>query len=356
MLFKLANQVLDVADDIGFETLRKLADINPKINVMTAAEREKLADDDFALSVITKRAMKLNKFPISDHDSTWLSSQYFDRTHYRLPKEAAAVAAYHIKQACERFHIEPTPAVTTLAKEASTNIYVEPDLPSTSRVLRETPAADTTNFAEIEKVANNYTYAQYAFPDTAAITLGNQYFEKFASRMPLELRHKYACALQKRAGECGVTLKGLISKYASNAYSADVGAHLASRRSLLQIADPKYMTALDKLAAMKDTLQPQEFARVLHGFDKRASLDRHYGGYLTDPYQATLTFGTQTKIAAGPLTPDSIQTLITDKMPKVQEYFGHTMAEHLKKEGEHAFTALPQEYQEVLAGIADGTA
>ena len=358
-MYKLANQVIDAYDDVEKKILKKIARVNPSVYMLTDGERQKLDDDDFALSVITKKASKLNKFPIESHDSAWLSNQFFNETHSRLPKEAAEIAASHIKKACEKFDIALSPAVLGMAKEASSNIYVEKDLGASDKVTRVV-SVDTSKFAEIEKIANSYTFAQFAFPKVAHVKLANKYFDEYSDKMPPEYRYKYACNLQKRASELGFTLKGKISKYAATGYSAKLGAYLADRRSLLGVQEPKYTAALDKLAAMRDTLSPIEFAKILHGFDKRAGIDKYYNGYLKDPYEATLEAPANPsyiyKAASGQrLDEDAIKVLMTQKFAKVKEYLGPTLAEHLQKEGSIAFEALPNDYKELLAGIADGT-
>lgn len=356
-MFKLANQILDAHDDISRTYLKKIALLNPKINLITPEERKSLQDDDFALTIITKKASKLNKFPVESADSTWLSNQYFNETHPRLPQEAAETAAYFIKKACDQFGIKTTPAVESLAKEANTNIYYEHDIISP---VHRTVTVSLEKFAEVEKIGDNETYAQYVFATPAHVKLANKYFEEFSEKMPLEYRHKYACALQKRAGDFNVTLSGKITKYAANSYSAHVDAHLSSRKSLLEIADPKFTSALDKMASMKSGMPPMEFAKLLHAFDKRAGLAKYYGGYLINPYEAT--FATKVNPTAiyksashGTLTHDAIKNLATDKFAKIKEYLGSSVAEALQKEGSEIFESLPSDAKEIIAGIADGT-
>ena len=352
-MYKLANQVLDAHDDAERATLKKLAKFNPKINMLTNDEVANLQDDDFALTIITKRASKLNKYPVESHDSTWLSNQYFNEHCYKLPKEAAEVAAHNIKIACEKFNIAPTPAVASMAKEADSNIYYERDI-----IERQdkTLAADLTKFAQVREIGDNYTFAQYAFPTLSHVKLANIYFNEHHDKMPVEYRHKYACSLQRRAGELGETLKGKITKYASNAYNAHVDAHLISRKTLV---NDKFAEALDKLASMKEKLQPIEFANVLHAFDKKANLEKYYGGYLVNPYEAT--FATQVnpkaiyKSASHSLSEDSLSKAVTEKYAKIKEYFGKDIADVLKKEGMPVFESLPNDAKEIIAGIVDGS-
>lgn len=356
-MYKLANQVLDAYDDIGLSILKKAASKNPQVYMMTEEERSSLPDEDFALSIITKKASKLNKFPISDADSTWLSNEFFNETYKSLTKEAASIAAYNIKVACDKYKIKACPAVVGLAKEASTNVYYEGDITSKNREVVE---EDLSKYAQVSKICGNYTHAQYVFGTTDNVKTACEYFKQYSDKMPVELRHKYASALQKRAGELGMKItEPAVCKYASDSYSAHLDGHLASRRDVLQIKDSKYTDALNKLASMRNELTPSEFAQVLHGFDKRAGIDRYYGSYLTNPYEATFAFLPNPKLvkvgSKSSMTPEALAKVFTEKYAKLKEYFGQHLADSLKKEGSAAFEALPNDAKEIIAGIADGT-
>lgn len=361
-MFKLSNQVLDVYDDVSKSHLRKLASINSNISVMTMEERNQLPDDDFALSVITKKAAKLNKFPVEAHDNTWLSNQYFAETFNRLPKTAAEIAAYHIKKACERFEIEPTAPVKEMAKEASTNIYLEEDIPESAKVTK-TEEVDLTKFAQVQQIGDNYTTAQYTMSTPAHVKIAAHYFDENYKKIPLEYRHKYAAAIQKRAKELGMKArKGKVCKYASDTYNAQLDAHLSMRRSILQAADPKFSEGLQKMAGMKEKMQPMEFAKLLHEFDKRAGLTKYYDSTLTDPYDATMAEAPanpwasyQFKTASRTLSADEIVKVSHKKYAKIKEYFGSSVADSLKKEGIPIFDSLPMDVKETIVHIADGS-
>jgi len=361
-MFKLANQVLDAYDDVAHEGIKKLAKLNPGIALMDPNEVEALGDEDFALSVITKKAAKLNKFPIDSHDNAWLSNQYFEMNAHKMPKEAAAIAAYHIKRVCDQFGIKTTASVEGLAKEASSNVYYESDQVKVAQQPKS-QEIDLSSFSEIEKIASNYTMAQFAMKTPAHVKLASQYFDQYSDKIPLDWRHKYAAAIQRRAHELGMPAQGgKVIKYASDHYNAHLDGHLASRRSLLEISDPKYLDALQKLGSMKKELEPSRFAQVLHGFDKRAGLDKYYGGYLMDPYLATFGAGVNPnagylyKTASGSrLTADEISRVATEKYAKVKEYFGKSVADELQKHGVAIFDSLPKDCKEIIAEIANGS-
>ena len=358
-MLKLANQVLDVHDDITKAGMKKLAQIAPDVVVMSASERAALPDRSFALSVITKKAAKLNKFPIADKDSTWLSNQYFDMTCHRLTKAAQVIAASNIKAACERHGIDPLPAVSGLAKEATSNVYYEED----GKLQAKTPVVqvDFTKFASVNKICDSYTEAQYAFATPVHIVKACEYFEKHASKMNPEQRHKYAAAIQRRANELGMPVqKGEVGKYASDHLSPMIDAHISMRRGLLEGRDAELGT-LSKLASAKKQLGPSQFARALHAFDKKAGLNKYYGGHLLDPFLASFASepdphaGYMFKGANSQMAANQIEQLAHAKYDDVKNYFGSSIADEFKKNPVPIFDSLPNDSKEILAGIANGT-
>lgn len=351
-MYKIANQVIDFYDDIDRTILKKIAGKNSNINVLTEEEKNGLADDDFALNVITKQASKINKFPIDSRDSTWLSNEYFDETYGRLPKEAAATAAHNIKVACTIYGLKPSPMVEKIAQDSGSNIYYENKSPEKQVIVE-----DLSKFAEVGQICGNETFAKYAFATMTDIENGTKYFSQYADKMPIEYRHKYAAALQKRAGELGTSIQGTVEKYAGNAYGAHVDAHLASRRDLVQ-TNAKFAAALTKMASMKNDMTPIEFAELLHGFDKRAGLTKYYNGHLTNPYEATFA-GIQNnkmlyKSASKNIMMGELGKMDDSHHKKIAEYLGKEVADGLKTDGDLIFDSLPKDAKEVIASILNG--
>jgi len=361
-MLKLANQVIDAYDDISREGLAKLAKIGPDINLMSHAERADLKDHDFALSMITKKASKLNKFPIDSMDNTWLSNEYFEMNHDRLPKTAAVVAASNIKTACERFGVKPRASVVSMSKTAATtNIYYE----SSTERLTKTASAEVVSLekiAAVRDIGDNYTYAQFAMPTPSHVKVACKYFEDKLDKIPVDYRHKYAAAIQQRSKELGMGVQGgSVIKYASDHYSGMVDSHLKSRETLVETA-PEHKEYLQKLAGAKKELTPAQFAQALHGFDKKAGLTRHYGGYLTNPFEATFAGapdqyeGYRTKVGSASMDSDAIRRLATEKYAQIKNYFGHSLADELRRDPVPIFDSLPMDAKEILGGIANGTA
>ena len=359
-MYKLANQILDIYDDSNTSFLRKLAEVRPHTEVLSPEDRALLGDHQFALSVITKKAAKLNKYPVSDRDSTWLSDAYFQENSHKLSKQAAGIAAFNIKSACERFGLKPSKATVKLAaSNVTSNQYYEEAKPEF--VAQGATELDMSKFAQVTQIGDNDTAAAYVFKSPGHVKVGAEYFERTYKDMPVEYRHKYAAALQKRAHDLGMpNLKGTVSKYASDYYSSAVDAHIRSRVSLLD-GRPEVQGQLSKLGSAKASMSPMEFAGALAMFDKTAGLSRYYGAYLTNPYEATFASepdygaGQRVKVAGKHLSGDEIRALATSKYAKIKEYFGSHLADELKKHPTDIFESLPNDSKAILAGIANGT-
>lgn len=359
---KLANQVIDAYDDLFGEHLRKFGSERPNANLLTPEEKVRLNDDQYALCCITKEGSKLNKFPICDEDNTWVSNKMFPLTCHKLASSAAGKAAHFIKRACEAYGIEPEPLVKEASVESKTNIWVETDRAEPTMKTAAPTRLVMDDFAEVDRICDNYTHAQMVFSTPTHVKVAEKYFEEKHGKMPLETRHKYAAALQIRARELGMpSLRGSIAKYASDHYSAHLDGHLASRRRLLDGHDA-LVGELNKLASAKDRFTPYQFAQVLNGFDKKAGLNRYYGGYLQNPFESTFAaepdpqagYRWQSKTGSRSLTAEEVRMVVNDQEPKIAEYFGKSIADELRKDPVTIFESLPDDSKAIIANIKDG--
>ena len=362
IMLKFANQVIDAYDDVTMEALTKIAGERPGCYMMTPEERSALRDHEFALSVVTKTAGKLNKFPINTSDSTWLSMRYFDSNYHKLPFEATKIAAANLKLACVKFKLSPSLRVDSFAamvKNAASNAYFERENDVQPTIVKNTP--DLSKLAQVEDIGNSYTSAQYAMPSPSHVKLACVYLEKNADKIPIDLRHKYAAAIQRRSHELGMGVqKGYVQKYASDHYSPMVEAHIRARASLLE-GKPDLKSTVEKIGAAKSNYTPSQFAQLLHGFDKEAGLNRHYGSHLTDPYLATFASepdpmtSYRTKVGSETLTGDALQGVVNSKYAQIKDYFGAHIADELRKHPTEIFESLPKDAKEIIAGLVEGT-
>lgn len=368
----LENLAIDIFDDNNvISTMKKIATEIPEelrgIDLPTNYDRNKLDDTQFALSIITKTASRLNKFPINDKLNTSLSNEYFDLNHSKLPAEAQKVAATYIKMACDRFGIEPKETTKTAASRfpVMANIYIEKLTDKAAgQIIMKKEANEhkrSEHYYALTKTAGDgQVNRSYAMPTPNEVEKAAVYFEKFAKQFAPEDRHTFASNVVKRAVELGIDVDNtMIQKYAGLSFNADVDAYLSTRKSLVEDR-PEFVEALTKLASHQGQTDPTTFARVLHEFDKRAGLTRYYDKYLADPYASTFGVPT-TKTASALYEIDGLQVkegdiekVANNKYDVLKSYFGSTLADGLKKEGSPAFLALPDDSKEVIARIING--
>jgi hypothetical protein len=373
-MYKIATQIIDAYDDIFADHLKKIASKRPNTYLMTPEEKSRLGDDDYALCFLTKEAQKFNKFPVDSYDNIWLSNEFFPETYGKLTKEAAETAAFFIKKACERQGIRPHSVVEKVASPRDNNLCFEPlnsqseknalykmDSNHATYIEEKTASQDLRHFAEIDRICGNYTHAQYVFATPEHVKVASEYFTEKHLKMPLDLRHKYAASLQLRAEELGMpALKGTVAKYASDSYGADLDSHLSIRKRVLD--GTKYASEFSKIASMKATCTPSQYAQILHAFDKKAGLCQHYGGMVKDPYEAVFYTNPDhpskdkffSKKASKELSPEQIRKIVDEANPKIAEYFGKEIAEELKKDPVSIFNSLPNHEKEVISNIGDG--
>lgn len=109
---------IDQYDDIDKRFMKKLANVG--IVIQPRGDIDALADKDFALIIeMEKRAHR--KFPISDSESTMLSTLYFLENKSNMPTEYVKVAGAKIKEACVKFNIDTPHALDEFAIGCETN-------------------------------------------------------------------------------------------------------------------------------------------------------------------------------------------------------------------------------------------
>lgn len=367
---KLEATIIDIFDDVNLtETMQKIAHRIPtelkKVDIPSMEDRNSLEDHDFALSIFTKNANKINKFPINNPINTVLSDQYFNLNHGKLPGQAQNIAATYIKQACDRFGLQASEGVKLAASihPTMTNIYFEKinDKPGGSLLPEEALVADSEFYYALTKTAGDGSITRkYKMPNQDGVRAAAEYFNKYARQFAPEDRHQFASNVVKRAEELGMVIDSpAINKYAGLGYNDNVGGYLSIRRKLVE-GQATFTEALDKLASYQSKTDPVTFAKVLHELDKRAGLDRYYDTYLADPYASTFKQTLEKKanvifsLDHLLMSESDLEKVAKDKYKTLKNYFGSTLADGLKKEGASAFIALPEDAKEIIARIANG--
>jgi hypothetical protein len=369
MSYRLENQVLDFYDDANSKNV--IAEVASRIpgHVKTAAAPvadSQRQDKDFALCLMTKQANKLCRYPIDTAADTFFSNEYLQRNYHKLPAGAVKVAAANISKACQRYGLQPSAIVKEAARDTvpNGNIYFEPmheangfvydeillkqaaaEIPSNNAAFDDSPFL----YALVKKASNgNIIMSKYAMPDAGTVRRAIDYFDKYASEFSPADRQQFAYNVTMRARELGVPCTSQsIAKFAGvGGYNPDLEAHLSLRKSCC--IDGERVAAYDRLYEKRASISPELFAQTLEQLDKRAGVNRYYGGHIADAYTAAMGASAFQKKAS---TTNWGEGRNRDL---VEQHFGKEVADLLAKEGEAAVEALPNDAKEILAAIASG--
>lgn len=379
----IAAAVLDFYDDSKHELMSKIAmpqtvrGVN--MTALSSEQHEKLADSDFGLIILTKKASVLRKFPVNDPGNAWLSAAYFDQTHQKLAWPARFVAAKFIKSACDAYGVPSSPVVEKYARmcgegEADSNTFVEGSevgwmqrkLAQRELIEKQASAAEigalteapNEHYALVMRANDGAIIRKYAMPDARHVKVAAEYFDKYAEQLPPEHRHNFARAVQGRAEELGVDVSGhaKLEKWASTGWNSHVHAHLEQRKSLLPRNEPA-RRVLDKLAAALGETTPADAAQVLQTFDQATGLTKYYDRGLSDPYASTMgkvASGWSDEIDGHTLTEADLQKVASST--KLAGYLGETFARQFADHPVEVFESLPAPDKVLIKQIAMGEA
>jgi hypothetical protein len=379
----IAAAVIDFYDDSKHELMTKVSmpvemqDAN--LTMLTPEQRQGLPDSDFGLIVLTKRASVLRKFPVNDPGNAWLSAQYFDQTHEKLAFPARFVAAKFIKKACNAYGVLASPLVDSYSSrteddEANTNTFVEGS--ESGWMLRklaqrelsvEKNAAVEINaltelpnehFALVIRQGDGSVIRKYAMPDQHHVKMAAAYFEKYATALPSEHRHRFAVSVQNRADELGMDVSAgdMLQKWSSTDWNKNVHAHIEQRKSLLP-RNEKARGVLDKLAASIGTSNPEDMAEALKTFDDSTGLTKYHDRGLTDPYASTMdkvATGWSAEIDGRTILESDLRKVATTK--KLAGYLGETFARQFSEHPTEIFESLPTTEKVLIKQVISGEA
>jgi len=208
-----------------------------------------------------------------------------------------------------------------------------------------------------EKKASTYALgARYPLDSYAQVKAAAAYFDEFGKRMAPPDRHEYCCNLVKRASELGIPVSDEVRKYGSEKYAPveEIKVALDARRSLLEPG--KFTAALDKLAAVREQLEPEMFCLTLSEFDKTAGLEFCYDRDVPDPYYSTYGFektATFSEVIGNiHVTEADLEYLAMKRLPLVKGTFSDDMAEEFRKDPVGIFKSLPLAQRRILANMA----
>lgn len=360
----LSIQILDLYDDLGGTQLKDLVSTAPSFmktaEVATKDVASKLPTESFALHALTKEGSRLKKYPMHTPADTWLSCAYFEKNAHKLPRQAARIAATHLKVACEKFNLDTKECISKLASNENpiSNLYVEE-----TDGLRKVASQ-----AIIEPRPSEGSYAlpgMYPLFHEGHIKKATSYFEEHHRAFSTSDKHEFASNVLARAAELNISTEdhtfAPLKKVAGDQYGDRVEAQINLRRKIVD-GDVEATISLEKVAMAKDKLEANKFAELLSAWDIENSMNNVYGKSIVDPYESTFDSITkesgylwEDSTSGESLTGKELEKAASSKYDTIKGYFGETLANSLKKHGSEIFESLPSDAKTLIARIAKGT-
>jgi hypothetical protein len=317
---------------------------------------DRLADANFALVVIDEESgEKMRKFACSDAGNTAKSAFYLLAKGEHLPYEARKIAAANIIRALDDYNMEKVEALTKMASERppQTNVFVTKISNITPR--RQTAGPSTlTKSASALQSADDVRAAISYFDENSHILTG---WEKRA------LAKQICSADPQELSKTAAAKRHDLFKYASDTYDAGLAAAIIERQmlcstSLTQHAKNDELVKVasaslsyQDLFALRDSLNPTQFAQQLERLDKEAGLV----GKVKDAVYTTfgkvaqeedpIVFSNQ----ATKLTRDQLKWFVSNRYREIKAQFGLEIADAMMKDPEAIFASLPTPQKSIMA-------
>lgn len=208
-----------------------------------------------------------------------------------------------------------------------------------------------------EKKAERYALPldeRYPLDGYDQVKEASAYFDEYANAMPYEVRREYCQNLVPRAEELGIKVSAEAKKYASSKYTPaeEIDLYLEMRKQALQ--DETHVAVLEKVAATRRYMFPDQFVTLLQQFDKMAGLQDLYGNAFPDPVLSTMG-----KVAAADPNKAllegneyaSLQDLVTfaqSRQSVVAQRFGKELAQEFTKDPEGIYKSLPRDQRLII--------
>lgn len=347
------HTVLDFYDD-GGKLLRSMVpkESLPDFVKSAAILRGDQNNNQYAL-VLVEDGNTLAKFATADPGNAWISAAYFAKTRHLLPIEAQKTAAANLRDALKHFEINVPVVLYKVAGDHTpeTNL-VNVTGKSAPRIVRQEPA-DTEYALELADGSK-----RYPLNNAESVKTALSYFELNKSQFVPRQRREYAVKVASVARRNGFPLTESVAMYAGSAYSPAVSGHITIRA---QYVSEEALPELQKLASLRKTSRPEEFAEELHAFDTTHGLDRLWDRDLMDPWRST--FSPMEKVAKGSVSTYTFQLgneFVTEQdlmnLGKANQSlissFGHEFASGFSEDPVAFFAALPLPQKKVVGALA----
>jgi hypothetical protein len=190
------------------------------------------------------------------------------------------------------------------------------------------------------------------------VKCASAYFDEYRGSFTPEHRREFCVNLTKRASMLGIDVSEEVRKYGSDGYAPESELEIAFGTRRLLLADD-HLAVLGKLADVRTSMDPEDFAVTLGEFDKMAGLDEHYGSALMDPYLST--FGKEAEedenmsyVTGNDLvTGKQLTQLAGSQSKEIQDYFGADFADDFRKDPAALFKSLPADQKMVISRLAN---
>jgi hypothetical protein len=352
--------ILDLPDDEGRLLKTYVPDMEtlPEFVKTASMPGQDSPSNLFALVLIDDGKV-LKKYATADKGSTWLSALYFATNKDSLPEEAQKVAAAHLTAACEHYGLDVPAQISDISTESLKDNRV--DVSSQEPLHKVAAQKEVVEYA-IERADGS---KHYPLDDAQSVAVASDYFDRNAGHFVPRERREFAVKVAA-ANEAGIPLSPEIEKYASDGYSPNLVSHLEARYIHLVDAEAPnvYKKALVKLAAIKDTLNPDEFAETLERLDREMGLDAMWDRTLSDPYYSTfakVAKGESPKptktytVGAESCTCAELEELAERRIESVRAHFGDSAASAFAKDPKAVFESMPMPQKKILCRMAAGS-
>lgn len=199
---------------------------------------------------------------------------------------------------------------------------------------------------------------RYPIDDYLQVKTAAAYFDEHGDKFDLPTRREYAANLYKVAHLMGVELPESVVRYGAPTYASSGHCKLAWEARKEFVTDPTKLAVLEKCASerLETKLNPDEFACLLHAFDKLAGLERLYGKYINDPWTSILGEVKQAEfseqIGIDTITETDLKHLAEKDPGAVKKMFNDEIADGFRENPVTVYKGLPDEQRALLGRLA----
>ncbi len=214
-----------------------------------------------------------------------------------------------------------------------------------------------------EKVAQHLAMPsldRYPLDSYSDVVKAAAYFTQHAGEFSPAHSHEFCSNLVKRAHVLGISTTPEIEKRGGAGYAPQDELDIAMGTRALHLGSDE-REVLDKLAATRALMEPEDFAIALGEFDKLAGIDHMYGGDVMDPFLST--FGTKTAAKDDPdgshvigndvVSDNQLRTLAKSPCEELTTQFGADFVKEFKDDPVGIFSSLPVDQKKVLSRHAN---